>query len=174
MKKTFFCAVFVIFLNEVAFGQQSLVLDAWTKKWKNSKIYLVEVAKAMPENEYNFKPVPEEMSFEEQLKHIVGNVSWLTSEFVSKQKNPFSKEIIAKAKTKTEIIDLLEKTFDFAQENVNKLTENNFGEQVDFFVKPMNKLQILNLLQDHQTHHRAQAIVYLRLKGIKPPAFRGW
>jgi uncharacterized damage-inducible protein DinB len=38
----------------------------------------------------------------------------------------------------------------------------------------MNKLQILNLLNDHQTHHRAQLIVYLRINGIKPPDYVGW
>jgi hypothetical protein len=26
----------------------------------------------------------------------------------------------------------------------------------------------------HQTHHRGQLVVYLRLKGIKPPQYRGW
>jgi len=30
------------------------------------------------------------------------------------------------------------------------------------------------LLNDHQTHHRGQLVVYLRLNGIKPPAYIGW
>ncbi len=38
----------------------------------------------------------------------------------------------------------------------------------------MNKLQINNPMQDHQTHHRAQLLNYLRLNGIKPPAYIGW
>jgi uncharacterized damage-inducible protein DinB len=38
----------------------------------------------------------------------------------------------------------------------------------------MNKLQIINLINDHQTHHRAQLLVYLRLKGVKPPEYVGW
>lgn len=156
------------------FSQKPLVVAAWNQKWQNSKQYLLEVAQAMPESEYDFKPVADEMSFGEQMKHIVGNVSWLTSSFIVKQDNPFSKEVIAKAHTKAEIIEMLGKVFDFSYENVQTITENNLSEEVDFFVKPTNKLQILNLLQDHQTHHRAQAIVYLRLKGIKPPAYRGW
>ncbi len=163
-----------ILSTTMSYAQKPLVISAWNQKWQNSKQYLIEVAQAMPESEYNFKPVADEMSFSEQMKHIVGNVSWLSSSFIVKQENPFSKEIIAKAHTKAEIIELLEKAFDFAYKNVQTITENNLNEEVDFFVKPTNKLQILNLLQDHQTHHRAQAIVYLRLKGIKPPAYRGW
>lgn len=163
-----------ILSTTMSYAQKPLVISAWNQKWQYSKQYLIEVAQAMPESEYNFKPVADEMSFSEQMKHIVGNVSWLSSSFIVKQENPFSKEIIAKAHTKAEIIELLEKAFDFAYKNVQTITENNLNEEVDFFVKPTNKLQILNLLQDHQTHHRAQAIVYLRLKGIKPPAYRGW
>ncbi|MDZ7933385.1 MAG: DinB family protein [Emticicia sp.] len=172
--KTLILGFLLVLSYPVIYAQKPLVITAWNQKWQNSKQYLLEVAQAMPESEYSFKPVADEMSFAEQMKHIVGNVSWLSSSFIVKQENPFSKQVIANAKTKAEIIELLGKTFDFAYENVQKISENNLIEEVDFFVKPTNKLQILNLLQDHQTHHRAQAIVYLRLKGIKPPKYKGW
>jgi uncharacterized damage-inducible protein DinB len=170
----FSIGILFVFSSVLSYAQKPLVVAAWNQKWQNSKQYLIEVAQAMPESEYGFKPVADEMSFGEQMKHIVGNVSWLSSSFIAKQENPFSKELIAKAKTKAEIIEMLGKVFDFAYQNVQTITENNLSEEVEFFVKPTNKLQILNLLQDHQTHHRAQAIVYLRLKGIKPPAYSGW
>jgi len=57
---------------------------------------------------------------------------------------------------------------------VQALKEENLDEKVDFFAGEKNKLQILNLLQDHVTHHRGQLAVYLNLKGIKPPAYTGW
>ncbi|WP_374662973.1 DinB family protein [Parasegetibacter sp. NRK P23] len=38
----------------------------------------------------------------------------------------------------------------------------------------MSKLQIINLLSDHQTHHRGQLLVYLRLCGLTPPKYVGW
>lgn len=38
----------------------------------------------------------------------------------------------------------------------------------------MSKLQFINLLNDHQTHHRGQMMVYLRLNGIQPPEYMGW
>ncbi|NJL74904.1 MAG: hypothetical protein HC892_07620 [Saprospiraceae bacterium] len=30
------------------------------------------------------------------------------------------------------------------------------------------------LMNDHLTHHRAQMIVYLRLKDVQPPKYVGW
>ena len=53
-------------------------------------------------------------------------------------------------------------------------TAAQLEEKVEFFAGPMNKRQILTLLNDHQTHHCGQLIVYLRLKGVKPPDYRGW
>ncbi len=38
----------------------------------------------------------------------------------------------------------------------------------------MTERQIINLMNDHLTHHRAQAIVYLRLNGVMPPKYVGW
>lgn len=39
---------------------------------------------------------------------------------------------------------------------------------------PLTRRQILILMHDHQAHHIGQLIVYLRLKGIKPPGYVGW
>lgn len=166
--------IFILFFSIKLFAQESIVLDAWHKKWKNSKEYLIEVAEAMPAEKYSFKPVEGEMSFEEQLKHIVQNVSWLSTEKLLKANNIFTKDKIKAAKTKQEIINLVKEVFDYADQNVGLIKPEDFNQEVDFFVKNTNKLQILNLLQDHQTHHRAQLLVYLRLNNIKPPSYRGW
>lgn len=29
-------------------------------------------------------------------------------------------------------------------------------------------------MDNHLAHHRGQMIIYLRLQGIKPPAYTGW
>jgi uncharacterized damage-inducible protein DinB len=54
------------------------------------------------------------------------------------------------------------------------MDKDDLSTQVDFFAGPKTKLQILNIIQDHVTHHRGQLIVYLNLKGIKPPEYVGW
>ena len=51
---------------------------------------------------------------------------------------------------------------------------SDLDEEVQFFAGPMSKRQILVLMNDHLTHHRGQMIVYVRLKGVKPPAYKGW
>ena len=57
---------------------------------------------------------------------------------------------------------------------VKNTPDEELKEIVDFFAGPKSNLQILNLLQDHVTHHRGQLIVYLNLNEIEPPKYSGW
>ena len=172
MKKPFYILLFGIIYTSNLMAQQTTVKSAFLEKWENSKNYLIEIAEAMPEENYNFKPTEREMSFSEQLFHIKQNMDWLsTSYFTVKE---YKKEEYAAQKGKTEIISELKKTFDTVLEIVEKTPEENLQETVDFFAGPKSKLQILNLLQDYVTHHRGQLIVYLNLKNVKPPKYVGW
>jgi uncharacterized damage-inducible protein DinB len=76
--------------------------------------------------------------------------------------------------TKAEMLELLQKGFDRAGEAIEGLNEETLNEEVSFFAGPMTKRQILTLMNDHLTHHRGQVIIYLRLKKMEPPSYRGW
>lgn len=148
------------------------LLNQLSAKWKNAKTYALKVAELMPEEQYNFKPVPDEMSFGEQLLHIADNMNWLSSAYLfgSKQKNKNE----AKLLSKQSIINTLSTAYDSALAVHYRLTSQQFDEVVPFFTGPKSRRQILILMHDHQTHHIGQLIVYLRLKGIKPPEYVGW
>ncbi|CAN5547737.1 hypothetical protein BH11BAC5_BH11BAC5_51080 [soil metagenome] len=151
----------------------SLFLDATITKLQNSKEYTLKVANLMPEEKYGFKPVPDEMSFGEQLLHISANLNWLTSSYITDSKSTETKPTTPVEK-KEEIIKILTKTYDFAISALKSFEASHLSDTVSFFAGPKTKLQIMNLISDHQTHHRAQLIVYLRLNGIKPPEYVGW
>ena len=72
-------------INGKAQGSDSL-LNQLSAKWKNAKIYALKVAELMPEEQYNFKPVPDVMTFGEQLLHIAQNMNWLSSAYLSGSK----------------------------------------------------------------------------------------
>lgn len=152
------------------FAQQANVKDAFLEKWENSKNYLIKMAELMPEEEYSYKPTERQRSFAEQLEHIQGNMDWLSTKYFSREKDksdtfPSDKE---------QIIASLEKAFDAVGEAVVATSEEELKQTVEFFAGPKSKLQILNLLLDHVTHHRGQLIVYLNLKEIEPPRYVGW
>ncbi len=175
MKKTkilgiaFFILPFLAFSQDI--GQQ--VLDAAILKLENAKSYTLKVSTLMPAEKYEFKPSTDEMSFGEQLLHLSSNMAWLSAAYLGGAKNPISNEDKAQT-SKKEILVIVEKTYNYALETLHHFKKENLLDTVKFFAGPMNKLQILTLLNDHQTHHRAQILVYLRLNGLKPPDYIGW
>jgi len=160
----------VLILNNL--NAQNDVKSAFLLKWENSKNYLLEIATIMPEDTYNYKPTEQQMSFQEQLLHIRKNMVWLSETYFTSA--DFIKPEKVKPKTKEAIINELEIAFNSVYELVKNSTIEDLTTEVDFFAGPKSKLQILNLLQDHVTHHRGQLIVYLNLVNIKPPKYSGW
>lgn len=170
MKKHIFIIVILSTMSIAA--QQTSVKGAFLEKWENSKDYLLEIAEQMPEEHYDFKPTERQRSFKEQLLHIKDNMDWLSVSYFSTSE--YEKGNASTAESKQEMIEQLKKAFDATAELVAAASEEDLKEIVQFFAGPKSKLQILNLLQDHVTHHRGQILVYLNLKDITPPRYVGW
>lgn len=160
-------------LTAAAQQTDALFLKAAIERLEHSKDYTLAVAQLMPDEKYAFRPSPEEMSFAEQLVHISGNLAWLSTSYLSGAANPIS-EADKKAVSKKEVIAIVTKTFDYALQVLRQFKSTQLADTVSFFAGPLNKLQIINLVNDHQSHHRGQLLVYLRLNGIKPPSYTGW
>jgi uncharacterized damage-inducible protein DinB len=166
--------VLLIFIgiSATSMAQQTTVKTAWLEKWDNSKNYLIGIAEAMPEEHYNFKPTERQMTFKEQLLHIKSNMDWLSNAYFTTKSFDRKKE--EPPKTKEETIAIIKAGFESAYAIIEATPAEAFEESVEFFAGPKSKIQILNLLQDHVSHHRGQLIVYLNLKDVAPPAFVGW
>ena len=168
--------VFVILcvLTTITYGQQDNAKDAFLEKWNNSKDYLIAIAEAMPEDKYSYAPKEREMNFGAQLVHMRGNMLWLGNTYFSSKE--FDRKSLSQniPESKQEIINALKKSFDEVYKLIEQTPLEELKTTVDFFAGPKSKLQILNLLQDHLTHHRGQVIVYLNLNDITPPNYSGW
>jgi len=163
-------------LSGAAFAQSSPYLTEMAEQWKNSGKYILDVAGQMPDSGYAYKPVADEMRFDEQLLHMASNMLWLSSTHLTTQKPPFTDTELKQlnGKPKQEIIATLRQSLAFAQMAIETIPATDLEQPVKFFAGPKTKRQIINLMHDHLTHHRAQTIVYLRLNGIKPPSYVGW
>jgi uncharacterized damage-inducible protein DinB len=60
--------------------------------------------------------------------------------------------------------------YDYVINSVKKLTPKQLNENVKLFDRfEMTREVALAKAFEHQTHHRGQTTVYLRLAGVKPP-----
>jgi len=141
--------------------------------WQRARDYSIKFAEAMPEEHYNFKPTPEIMSFAEQVLHTAGTSFWFASKVIG-EPNP-AKEFKAEGKNKAEIIEHLKKSFEYVEKAITGLSDEEAAKVIPLFGDlKLTKAQSLMTVRDHTTHHRGQMVIYLRLKGIKPPEYVGW
>jgi uncharacterized damage-inducible protein DinB len=150
------------------------LISAHQQKLKEAMLYTLEVAEKMPEAQYGYRPTPEEMSFGEQLLHLGDNLVWLSSSFLAEMPLPHRSKVEGQAMNKAEVMRLLAESYGFVLRELEVLDAKSLTKEFPWKGGVMNKIQFLNLIQDHQTHHRAQAIVYLRLNQVVPPPYRGW
>ncbi|MBS1541912.1 MAG: DinB family protein [Bacteroidetes bacterium] len=172
--RLFFLASF-IFLSHFLCAQSidSLFLQAAIQKLNHAKEYTLKVAALMPDDRYSFRPSHDEMNFAEQLLHLSQNLGWLASSYLKHEQNPITKSDL-KVHRKDSVIMIVNKTYAYAIDAMISFPSSQLKDHVTFFAGPMTKLQIINLINDHQTHHRAQLLVYLRMNRIKPPDYVGW
>ncbi len=162
--------LFSLFISQA--HSQDQTIPAFLEKWENSKAYLLEVAESMPLEKYDYKPTSREMTFVEQLNHIQQNMEWLGSTYFHFKKPDDSTE--ERNDIKSQTILELSNAFDLVGQAIKNLSPEDLKTKVDFFAGEKTKFQMLNLLQDHVTHHRGQLIVYLNLNNIEPPKYTGW
>jgi uncharacterized damage-inducible protein DinB len=154
-------------------AQNDNFLSESVLKWERATAYTLEIARAMPASDYGFRPCPQEMTFGQQLDHMAENMAWLAGDYLAAAK--FSHPLATKKdRTPQETITVLTAALTYAHDAIAATKPDQLGDKKPFFAGPMSKRQIIALMHDHQTHHRGQLVVYLRLKGIKPPQYRGW
>jgi uncharacterized damage-inducible protein DinB len=144
--------------------------DDLVKDWERAKTYTKEYLDAMPEDGYGFKPTEEMRSFSEQMLHLAEANYGLSSAATGK-KAPYSFGQLEKAnaKSKDEVSKLVMDSYDFVLASIKEADDSKLSSMVKIFNFDMTSEKAFSKTFEHQTHHRGQTTVYLRLKGVKPP-----
>lgn len=141
------------------------------QEWERAKTYTKEYLDAMPDKDYSLKPTPEMRSFADQMLHLAdGNYGLVSA--ASGQKSPYNFGELEKSsdKSKATVTKTVMDAYDFVINDVKKLSDAQLDEKIKLFDKfELTRRAALYKGFEHQTHHRGQTTVYLRLAGVKPP-----
>lgn len=157
---------------------QDSMHDTLVKHWKISGEFTMDVAKAMPADSYGFKPVPAELSFGQLMEQVaVANLG--ACAVASGMQRPTTPEKIAASlkdekapePDKDSIVAFLGDSFAFCDKAVDSMTPEKMNAVVGSPNRKMTGFEWLWAYFTHTAHHRGQAEVYLRLKGITPPKY---
>lgn len=174
------------------------LIEILIKRWKKSKTYTLAVFETMPQDKLEYRPSDEQMSFAQHFMHIgftnnmfIGllmdsktypdfNALKDASFFLNRPDavNVFQSDNFENSDPttiKSMVIAYLNDTFDFVISSLNKLNDDDLKtglhKEKPWFLEGHTSLDLILRGENHTAHHRAQAIGYLRMNGIRPPGY---
>ena len=192
MKKSFFnLALGILIVGSLAFSNVEKKptpvdnpVDNYLSEINGVKAYTLEIAEAMPADKYTFRPHDSVRSFGEQMAHLGMSSKFLLDMFINGKPMPTDPEVFANiGKMEKEIgaskeacIKVITEAFDALTATYKSMNAENLD---DTFVIPFDPKQPsfskekgFQFIYEHIAHHRGQALVSLRMQGIKAPPYR--
>ncbi len=140
--------------------------------WQTAAAHCLEVAKAMPEELYTYKPSEVSKTFGEQMVHIGYTVELLTKRYVQGM-DVVPNTPDASKMTKAEVLDLLENGFTYVTNVIHNIEQEQLDETCVMYHSgnTVSRAFALFYVQDHMNNHRAKANLYIRMNNIQPPEY---
>lgn len=159
-------------------------LESYTTLINGVKAYTLEIAEAMPAGKYTFKPTDSVRSFGEQMAHIGLSSKFLLGMFIKGEPMPTDPEVFANigkmekemGSSKEACLKALNDAFDTLISTYESMDEESLKETFIIPFDPsqpkFSKEKGFQFIYEHIAHHRGQALVSLRMQGIKAPPYR--
>ncbi|MFN0121331.1 MAG: DinB family protein [Blastocatellia bacterium] len=139
-------------------------------EWLRARNWTKEYLDKMPEEGYAHKAVPEVRSFAEQMIHLA-SANFFYAAQASGQQMPVNRADLTpeKYKTKADVTKLVLDSYDFMINAVKGMDMAKLAETQNFRNTTISRMGLVRNGFEHQTHHRGQTTIYLRMKGVTPP-----
>jgi len=147
-------------------GAPAKAAGEYAKHFEALRKLSVEVAEAMPAKEYGFRPHPESMDFGALMSHIATT----NYQFCAGLQDS-STPALPSPTEKDAVVKFLADSFAYCEAVIPKLTEEQLTKAHDSPDGHLPGREILLAMYVHVAHHRGQAEIYLRDKGIRPPNY---
>jgi len=142
--------------------------------WERAKAYTIDYLNTMPANKYGFKATDSIRSFAQQMLHLAqSNVNIFAA--VAGEPNIIGEKNLEQsnsAQSKDSVMYYVVASYDLAISGLKKMNMGLLEEKIKFAFWTETKFAWLLKAFEHQTHHRAQTTIYIRLLGLHPPQER--
>jgi uncharacterized damage-inducible protein DinB len=167
VKARFVVAMFLLSLSGGSLAAQTSAAGEYSKHLDALSKLSVAVAEAMPADQCVFRPHPESMNFGELMAHIAST----NFQFCAGLKDT-DPPAMPEAKDKDGYIKFLSDSFAYCQKVITALTAQQMESTHNSPDGNLPGREVLLAMYVHVAHHRGQAEIYLRDKGIRPPGYR--
>ena len=149
-------------------------MEAHAPVWDEAIAHVMELADAMPEDYYDFKPPDSVRTFSGQLIHIGASSKVIANMFLKdiRPEGP-PPDMDVSAMTKAEIVAFVKTNLEETGEIMKSMSDEQLAEKVKSFSgNEMTRLEGLLFVHDHLTNHKGKANLYVRISGKEPPNYR--
>ena len=150
------------------------IRSQFIKDWERARAYTIDYLNTMPADKYSFRATDSIRSFAQQMLHLAqSNVNILAP--LAKEPNIFGDRILEDSKTaqtKDSVIHYVVASYDLAITCLKKINFTSLSEKIKLYNWEETKFAWLLKAFEHQTHHRGQTTIYIRLVGLHPPQER--
>lgn len=151
-----------------------IIRSQFIKDWERAKAYTVDYLNTMPADKYSFKATDSTRSFAQHMLHLAqSNVN--TIHFVAGEPNTIGDRNLEESKTaqtKDSVMYFIASSYNLFIHGINKMNMATLNEKIKFYLWEETRFALLLKAFEHQTHHRGQTTIYLRLAGLHPPQER--
>jgi uncharacterized damage-inducible protein DinB len=170
-----FTVAFISILGASIHAQSNdSIKEQLVKEWKRAKSYTLEYLDSMPTDNYGFKPQDSVRSFAQQMLHVAQDIVIMVSIGTGEKRIWQGQTLEARvsAQSADSVRYFVNASYDYAIDAIQNTHASKFNEKVRN--KSFEETRFAWLLKafEHQTHHRGQTTIYIRLLGIKPPSER--
>ena len=188
MKLFFFLLLTLcIFFVKAQNSSNDLLKQQLVNDWERAKAYTQEYLDAMPADKYSFRAEDSIRSFAEQMLHLAqvtagmgffgtGSQNNIIQNMAIKPRQVFEKS--PAIQNKDSVVYYVNTSYDFMIGAIKSMDFAKLNEVVTQDLpggkRSATRLGWIFKAFEHQTHHRGQCTIYLRLSGIRPPAEKLW
>jgi uncharacterized damage-inducible protein DinB len=131
---------------------------------------LIELAQAMPQKKYTWRPSKDVRSVSEVFLHVTtANYLYPSMEGVPTGVDWDFKNLEKSTTDKAKIVEMLKASAAHAKAAINSMTDADFDAPVTIFGTKMTKRMGLIEMLAHNHEHLGQSIAYARMNGVVPP-----
>ena len=166
-----FSATFLLFCVTIQAQFNESVKAQLIKEWQRAKTYTLEYLDAMPKDKYGFKAQDSIRSFAQQMLHLAQDIVIMVSIGTGKERI-WQGQILeqrSSAQTVDSVSYFVRAGYDYGIDAIQNMDASKFEEKVKRRNFEETRFAWLLKAFEHQTHHRGQTTIYIRLLGIKPP-----
>jgi hypothetical protein len=130
----------------------------------------VSLAEAIPAGKYNWRPSEGARSFAEVFLHVSGERYQILNLMGTPLPSGFDGKTFEKSTTdKAQIIDQLNRSWDYAKAAINGMTNADFAKPLPKLGPDANAGDVVYILVADAHEHLGQSIAYARVNGVVPP-----